>query len=150
MTDSLTISTKKLKIAVAAILILIAIAAISAGRADAATPATVKATCYSDGYLTISDGGNVAPAPQFLRLQIGVRTSAGIRWTTYAWRPVTGGTFRMNATKGGKYYIYATVATRTASGGFTYARGYVSVTNVGVSPIGAITVISQTNGFCQT
>jgi hypothetical protein len=147
MSDTLTISTKKLMLVVLAV--ATAIALHLAGTANAATPAAVKATCYSDGYLTISDGGNVASAPQFLRLQIGVPTASGIRWTTYAWRPVNGGSFRMNATRGGKYFIYATIATRTGSG-FSYQRGYVSVTNVAVSPIGAVTVTSRTAGVCNT
>lgn len=133
-----------------AALIALAFTAFTVDRADAASPATVTATCYSDGYIMINDGGNVASAPQQLQLQIAHRTATGWRWQTYAWRSVNGGSFRLNATKGARFYIFATIATSNGSGGFTYSRDYVSVTNVAVSPIGAINVTSRTRGLCQT
>jgi hypothetical protein len=48
------------------------------------------------------------------------------------------------------YYIYATVATQNGSGGFSYTSDWVPVTNVKVSPIGAVTVDSRTTGLCKT
>jgi hypothetical protein len=148
MTRNRTITKNPLTLLLAGLAAIVSIA-FTAGQAEAATPGTVAATCYSDGYITVSDGGNVASAPQFLRLKIAHRTTLGWRWQTYAWRPVNGGSFRLNATRGGQFYIYATIATRTDSG-FSYSSDYVSVTNVKVSPIGAVTVAARTKGFCQT
>lgn len=124
--------------------------ALATDKAEAASPSTVTATCYSDGYITISDGGNVASAPQHLRLRIAYRTSSGWRWQTYQWRAVDGSSFRLNATRGAQYHIHATIATANGSGGFTYQSDFVSVTNVNVSPIGAVTVESRTKGLCKT
>jgi hypothetical protein len=148
MTRTATITKNPLMLLLAGLAAAVSIA-VTAGQADAATPATVAATCYSDGYITVSDGGNIASAPQYLRLKIARRTAQGWRWQSYSWRPVNGGSFRLNATRGGQFYIYATIATSTGSG-FSYSSDYVSVTNVQVSPIGAVTATSRTKGFCQT
>lgn len=149
MTRTSTISKYPLLLLLAG-LIAVAVIGFGANRADAAaTSGTVTATCYSDGYIIVNDGGNVASAPKYLQLQIAHRISGGWRWTTYAWRSVNGSSFRLNATKGADYWIYATVATQTASG-FSYVKGYVPVENVKVSPIGAITVDSRTLGYCKT
>ena len=124
--------------------------AVTAERAEAASPSTVTATCYSDGYIIISDGGNVASAPQHMRLQIAHRTAQGWSWQPYQWRAVNGGSFRLNATRGGQFYIYVTIATANGAGGFTYSSDYVSVTNVKISPIGAVTSTTRTRGLCNT
>ena len=143
--------SKSTLLALLAALLAATFVAFGADRADAAAAGgNVTATCYSDGYIMINDGGNVASAPQHLRLQIAHRTAQGWSWKTYAWRSVNGSSFRLNATRGAQFYIHATIATRTASGGFTYSSDYVSVTNVKVSPIGAVNVDSRTRGLCKT
>lgn len=148
MTATKTI-TKQL-IAVVAILTAAVSLAFTASTADAAMNASVTATCYSDGYIMISDGGNVQPQAKQLQLKIAYRTATGWAWKTYAWRPINGSTFRLNATKGAQYYLYATIATQTSTG-FSYSSGWIPTTNVKVSPIGAVTIDSiTTNGLCKT
>ena len=148
MTRTQTISKTFITLVVTA-LVATAAMVFATDRAEA-FGGSVTATCYSAGYIIVNDGGNVAPAPKFLRLQIAHRTAEGWKWQAYAWRAINGSSFRLNATKGSQYFVHATVATKTATG-FTYSRSFVSVTNVKVSPIGAVSVESRTtNGFCQT
>jgi type II secretory pathway pseudopilin PulG len=150
MTSTLTIRKQLVGIvAILAAAISLTFAANSADAASQALNASVTATCYSDGYIMISDGGNVQPQAKYLQLQIAYKTSTGWKWQKYAWRSISGSTFRLNTTRGATYWIYATVATQSGSG-FTYTSDYVPVTNVKVSPIGAITVDSKTLGFCKT
>jgi hypothetical protein len=148
MTRTLNISKTSIRL-----LLVVAIAAgfvTFAARADASSPSEVKATCYSDGYIRVFDGGNVAGPAQRIRMQIAHMTSYGWRWTTYSWRDVNGSSFRFNTTKGARYWIHVTIATQNGSGGWSYDKGYVSVTNVKVSPIGAIEIDSRTVGLCKT
>jgi hypothetical protein len=42
------------------------------------------------------------------------------------------------------------IATQDGSGGWTYNKGYVQVTNVKVSPVGAVNIDSRTVGLCKT
>jgi hypothetical protein len=144
-----TRTVNKQIVGILAILVAAASLAFTANPAGAAMNASVTATCYSDGYMTISDGGNVQPQAKFLRLKIAYRTAAGWKWQTYNWRSINGSTFRLNATRGAQYHLFATIATQTGSG-FSYTSDWVPVTNVKVSPIGAVQVASRTLGLCQT
>jgi hypothetical protein len=153
MTRRQTLSKNPLLVLLTALLAAAAIAFAAADRADAAPGAVgnVTATCYSDGYIVVNDGGNVASAPKHLQLQIAHRNAqGGWTWKKYAWRSISGKSFRLNATKGAQFYIYATIATANGSGGFTYEKDWVSVTNVKISPIGAVTGSTKTRGLCQT
>ncbi len=136
-------------IGIVAILVAAVSLTFTANAADAAMNASVTATCYSDGYMTISDGGNVQPQAKFLQLQVAYRTATGWKWQTYKYRSINGSTFRLNATRGAHYYLYATIATQTGSG-YSYSSDWVPVTNVKVSPIGAVQVDSRTSGLCKT
>jgi hypothetical protein len=115
----------------------------------AASGGQVGATCYSDGYIVVSDGGNVQPQPRMYNLQIAYKTAQGWKWQSYGWRSLNGSSFRLNTTKGSTYYLHVTIATKTDSG-YTYERTWVSVENVSVSPIGAVSITSRTQGLCKT
>jgi len=130
---------------------LLAAAALTAnsGTALAATGGQVGATCYSDGYIMVADGGNVQPQPKLYRLQIAYMTTNGWQWQTYNWRNLNGSSFRLNAHKGATYHVFVTIATKNDAG-YTYERMWVPVENVSVSPIGAVTVTSRTQGICKT
>jgi hypothetical protein len=146
-------TSKDLLFLIVIALLAVASVALDAAKADAATMSgNVTATCYSDGYIIVNDGGNVMSAPKHLELQIAHRNAqGGWTWKRYAWRSISGSSFRLNATKGATFYIHARIATANGSGGFTYDSNFVTVTNVTISPIGAISSRStNTRGFCKT
>ena len=153
MTRTQTLSRKNPLVLLVTGLMALALVAFASERADAAAMSVgnVTATCYSDGYIIVNDGGNVMSAPKHLQLQIAHRNpQGGWTWKKYAWRSIKGSSFRLNATKGAQFYIYATIATANGNGGFTYEKDWVSVTNVKISPIGAVTQTTRTRGLCST
>jgi hypothetical protein len=121
----------------------------SGEQALAATSGTVSATCVSDGYITVSDSGNVQPQPKYYRLIAYYKVSGVWQKQIMKWRPVNGSSYRINAAHGSRY-LYAQVATWNGSS-YTYEGGWVAVENLTISPIGAISGRShRSDGFCVT
>ena len=148
MTSSTRPITKRIIFVLAGLLAAAALTA-NGEQALAATSGTVTATCVSDGYITVSDLGNVQSQPKQYRLVVVYKASGVWKHQYFNWRPVNGSSFRLNAPHGSRY-LYAQVATWNGSS-YTYEGGWVPVDNLTISPIGAISERShRTDGFCQT
>jgi len=137
---------------VAAIALGASLVAFNAERAGAAAPRMIDATCVSDGYIEINDGGNVQPAPRYYWLWVASWTSAQgwSEWKGGPWRSVSGGSIRLDVAKGGYHALYVTYADRTSTG-WSYSGEWVPITNLTISPIGAVAARSQATGYyCRT
>lgn len=149
MTGTLKPITKRMILVLTGLLAAAALTANGETALAAPGSSNITATCVSDGYITVSDGGNVQPQPKYFRLIVVYRTADGWQRQYLRWRPINGSSFRLTAPHGTRY-LWAQVATWNGSS-YSYEGGWITVENLTISPIGAITERStRTDGYCRT